>query len=108
MIARLWTGATRTDDAAGYEDYMRAHALPGYSGTAGNRGVLMLRRDLPGGRSEFTMVSLWEDMDAVRAFAGDDPETAVFYPEDDRFLVERELTVRHYDVYGATPGWGDA
>jgi hypothetical protein len=38
-------------------------------------------------------------MDAVRAFAGDDPERAVFYPEDDRFLVDRELTVSHYTIY---------
>jgi hypothetical protein len=34
----------------------------------------------------------------VRGFAGDDYETAVFYPEDDRFLVERELTATHYQV----------
>jgi hypothetical protein len=37
-------------------------------------------------------------MDAVRAFAGEDPERAVFYPEDERYLVERDLTVTHYDV----------
>src|SRR5262249_23326509 len=36
----------------------------------------------------------------VVAFAGPDPERAVFYPRDERFLVERDLTVRHYDVYG--------
>jgi hypothetical protein len=23
----------------------------------------------------------------------------VFYPEDDRYLVEREVTVTHYEVY---------
>jgi hypothetical protein len=39
-------------------------------------------------------------MDAVKAFAGDDPERAVFYPEDDRFLIERDLTVAHYEVAG--------
>jgi hypothetical protein len=34
----------------------------------------------------------------VKGFAGEDYETAVFYPEDDRYLVERELTATHYDV----------
>jgi hypothetical protein len=38
--------------------------------------------------------------DSIRAFAGEDIEQAVFYPEDDRFLVERDVTVRHYEVVG--------
>jgi hypothetical protein len=37
-------------------------------------------------------------MDAIEAFAGSDPETAVFYPEDGRFLIEREERVAHYIV----------
>jgi hypothetical protein len=37
-------------------------------------------------------------MDAVRAFAGDDPERACYYPEDHDFLLEFEPTVIHYEV----------
>ena len=37
-------------------------------------------------------------MEAIKAFAGDEPEVAVFYPEDDRYLVEREELVSHYEV----------
>jgi hypothetical protein len=37
-------------------------------------------------------------MAAVRAFAGNDPSRAVYYPEGDRFLVERSSTVEHYEV----------
>jgi hypothetical protein len=37
-------------------------------------------------------------MNSVRGFAGDDPWKAVYYPEDDRFLIERSATVDHYDV----------
>ena len=50
------------------------------------------------GRTEFVMFTLWDSLEAVRGFAGDDPETAVFYPEDERFLVERDLTTAHYEV----------
>ena len=100
MIARIWTGATRTADADAYEEYMREEALPGYANVAGNRAVLMLRRARDDDRTEFTMVTLWEGLENVVAFAGPDPEQAVFYPRDERFLVERDLTVRHYDVYG--------
>jgi len=100
MIARIWTGATRTADADAYEEYMRKEALPGYANVAGNRAVLMLRRARDDDRTEFTMVTVWDGLENVVAFAGPDPERAVFYPRDERFLVERDLTVRHYDVYG--------
>jgi heme-degrading monooxygenase HmoA len=97
MIARIWRGAVRRSDADRYADYMRGTGVKEYAETAGNRGVLMLRRN-ESDRSEFVMVTLWESWDAVRAFAGDDVERAVFYPEDDAFLVERDLTATHYEV----------
>ena len=101
MIARIWTGATRAADADAYEDYMRDVALPGYANVTGNRAVLMLRRARDDDRTEFTMVTVWDAMENVAAFTGPDPDQAVFYPRDERFLVERDLTVRHYHVYAA-------
>jgi heme-degrading monooxygenase HmoA len=50
------------------------------------------------GKSEFTLISLWDSWDAIKAFAGPDPEKAVFYPEDDKFLLERGPRVTHYEV----------
>jgi heme-degrading monooxygenase HmoA len=64
----------------------------------------MLRRDLDDGRTEMVTVSFWETMDAIRAFAGDDVTAAVYYPEDERFLVDREDTVTHFDVVSAAAG----
>ena len=97
MIARVWKGAVRRHDGDAYARYMQDTGVAGYAGTPGNRGVWMLRRDV-GDRTEFVMFTLWESMEAVKAFAGDDHETAVFYPEDDRFLVERDRTASHYQV----------
>ena len=37
-------------------------------------------------------------MDAVRAFAGSEPEKPVYYPEDEEYLLEIEDEVAHYDV----------
>jgi heme-degrading monooxygenase HmoA len=99
MIARFWTGVTRATDAESYEAYMRALAMPGYSNVAGNRAVLMLRRDLDAERTEFTMVTLWDSIQAIEAFTGPDVERAVFYDEDEHFLIERELVARHFEVY---------
>lgn len=97
MLARTWRGAVRPTDGDAYVEYMRQTGVAGYASTPGNRGVWMLRRDLDD-RTEFVMLTLWDSLEAVQAFAGEDYEIAVFYPEDDRFLVERDLTAAHYDV----------
>lgn len=97
MIARVWRGAVRAADADAYARYMERTGVPGYAETPGNRGVYMLRRDV-GELCEFVMVTLWDSLDAVKAFAGEDHETAVFYPEDDRFLVERDARAAHFEV----------
>ncbi|HVL97290.1 MAG TPA: hypothetical protein VM266_15650 [Solirubrobacteraceae bacterium] len=99
MIARTWRGWTRRDDANAYVDYLQQTGMPGYRGTPGNRGAYILRRD-HGDRTEFVTLSFWDSLDVIRGFAGEDIERAVFYPEDDRFLVDRETTVTHFDVVG--------
>jgi heme-degrading monooxygenase HmoA len=97
VIARTWRGAVRAEDADAYLDYLEATGLKEYRETPGNRGVLALRR-IDGDRCEFLIVSLWDSLEAVERFAGEDLEQAVFYPEDDRFLVDRDLTSNHYEV----------
>jgi heme-degrading monooxygenase HmoA len=99
MIARMWRGVVRSDDAEAYADYIVRTGMAEYRSTPGNQGAWMLRRD-DGDRSEMITFSLWESRDSIRTFAGADIDQAVFYPEDDRFLIERDLTVWHYDVVG--------
>ena len=65
----------------------------------GNRGAWLLWRT-EGDRAEFITVSFWESRGAIEAFAGQDINTAVFYPDDEQFLIERDLTVNHYEVAG--------
>jgi heme-degrading monooxygenase HmoA len=104
MIARTWRGWTSAADAHRYVAYLHETGVREYRATPGNRGVFVLRRTT-GDRAEFLLVSLWDGMDAVRAFAGDDPSVAVFYPEDDAFLVDRETHADHFEVV-AGPGAG--
>ncbi len=103
MIARIWRGATRAEDAETYVDYLHETGLAEYRATPGNQGVLALRRVVEG-RAEFLLLTLWESEEAIRRFAGDDMEKAVFYPEDERFLIDREDRVSHFDVVFDTTG----
>jgi heme-degrading monooxygenase HmoA len=96
VIARIWRGWTRAEHEAAYVEYLEATGAPSSRETPGNRGFYILHRPV-GNRAEFVTMSLWDSLDAVRGFAGDDVDQAVFFPEDDRFLVERELTVAHYE-----------
>jgi len=97
MIARLWRGRIRTRDASAYADYVRRTGIAGHRATPGNTGSMMLVR-LEGQEAEVLVLSFWDSLEVVTRFAGEDPEVAVFYPEDDRFLVDRDLHARHYDV----------
>jgi heme-degrading monooxygenase HmoA len=97
VIARTWRGWTKAADADRYLAYLHQTGLAAYRATPGNRGATALRR-IVDDRAEFLLVTMWDNMGAVRRFAGADPERAVFYPEDDRFLVARDEHVTHYEV----------
>ena len=101
MIARTWRGVTRASDADRYADYVEATGLRAFAETPGNLGALLLRRPADAGGeagTEFLVISFWESMEAVQRFAGPEPSQAVFYPEDDAYLVRRETTVDHFEV----------
>jgi heme-degrading monooxygenase HmoA len=97
MIARIWRGATRAEDRDEYLEYLHRTGLAGYAATEGNQGAAVLCR-LDEEKAEFLVLSLWESLDVIQGFAGADVEKAVFFPEDDRFLIERDLSVSHYEL----------
>ena len=98
MIARMWRGWVATDRAAEAVAYIEETGMAGYRRTPGNVDAQMWTRDLGDGRTEVVTVSWWESFEVIRGFAGADIGRAVFYPEDDAFLVGREETVAHYRV----------
>ena len=96
MIARRWRGRVRAADFDSYLAYLEESGIAALHATPGNAGVVIFRHlDEPSGSAEFEVVSYWGDLDDIRAFAGDDISVARFFPDDDRFLIEREPTVRH-------------
>ncbi len=99
MIVRMWHGRVPTDKAEAYRRFLNETAIPDYSSVDGNLGVYILeRRD--GDVTHFITLTFWEDMEAIRRFAGDDPEVAKYYPQDKDFLLEFEPGVVHYEVVG--------
>ena len=74
MIVRIWHGRTPADKGDDYLDYLKRTGVTNYRATEGNRGVYVLRSS-ENGVADFLLISLWESMDSVRAFAGDSTMT---------------------------------
>ena len=98
VILRRWVGRIRRQDEAEYTAYIERTGCVDYVSTPGNLGFQMLMRDLGDGESEVTTLSWWRSMDHIVGFAGEAPELARYYPEDDRFLLSRPERVEHYRV----------
>jgi heme-degrading monooxygenase HmoA len=100
MIARTWHGVVPASQAQAYYQYLRETGLVDLEATDGNCGVYILRRT-EGEQAHFLLISLWESLDAIVAFAGEDIEQARYYPRDPDFLLELEPRVSHYKVLTA-------
>jgi heme-degrading monooxygenase HmoA len=97
MIARVWHGYTKPEHADAYESLLKPELLPGVSKVKGYKGSYLLRRNL-GAEVEFITVMLWESIDAIRAVAGADYESAVIPEERQKYLARYDAKSAHYEV----------
>ena len=97
MIARVWHGYTTPAHADAYEAMLKPELLPGVSKVQGYRGSYLLRRPL-GSEVEFITIMLWESLDAIKAVAGQDYETAVIPEERRKHLSRYDGKSAHYEV----------
>lgn len=99
MIARIWRGWTTPENAGAYQEIVSTKVLPGIAarGLAGYHGAYLLRREL-GDDVEFTTVMLFDSLDHVRAFAGEDYETAYVPPEARAVLARFDGRSAHHET----------
>ena len=97
MIARVWHGYTTPEHADAYEAMLKPELLPGISKVKGYRGSYLLRRQA-GDEVEFITMILWDSIDAIRAVAGPDYETAVVPEERRKHLSRCDAKATHYNV----------
>jgi heme-degrading monooxygenase HmoA len=97
MIGRLWRGLTSTENASAYENVLRTMVVPEVDQIPGSRGALVLRRDVDDG-VEFVTLTMFESLDAVKSFAGEDYERAKIIPEAEALLASYEPTAIHYEI----------
>jgi len=98
MIARIWHGWTTPENAAAYEKIVQdeVFAMITAKKVAGYKNIELLRRDL-GSEVEFVTVMHFDDLAAVKAFAGEDYETAFVPPQARAVLKRFDSKSQHYE-----------
>lgn len=96
-IARIWRGRTLAAKADEYQAYLDSSGISRVRATPGNLGVTVLRRN-EGAKTEFLVLSIWESVEAIKKFAGEDYQKAVILPRDRDYLLEVEPNVLHYEI----------
>ncbi|MBD0281535.1 MAG: antibiotic biosynthesis monooxygenase [Thermoleophilaceae bacterium] len=104
MITRLWRGWTSPDNAEAYERIVSTGVLPTIArrGIDGYRGAYLLRREV-GDEVEFATILLFESLEALREFGGEDYEKAYVPPQAREVLSRFDETSAHYETL-MTPG----
>jgi hypothetical protein len=115
MISRLWHGWTTRANADAYEALLRREILPGIQRVKGFKGAHLLRRD---GKDkdkdhdkdkdndkdkdkdevEFVTLTMFDSIEAVKEFAGEDYEVAVVPPAARKLLSRFDARSAHYQT----------
>ena len=104
MIARIWHGWARGEQAEAYEQLVGEEVLPSIYRIDGFLGYELLRADGDDGETEFVTVTYFESLEVVRAFAGEDYAAAVVPPEARALLTRFDERSRHYEVLAKRDG----
>jgi hypothetical protein len=99
-ILREWRAEIHRATSAAYVEYVRRTGIVEYRRTPGNLGAVVAVRDIDETRSEVVTLSWWTSMESIRAFAGDPPDGARYFPDDSQYLLTRPDHVHHYRSSG--------
>jgi hypothetical protein len=105
MIARLWTARTTQQLLSSYLEYFEQRVLPELRAVPGYVSAQALASPVgtsiaapSGTRVEILILTLWQSLDAIAAFAGPDIESAVVHPAAASLLIEFDRRVRHFTL----------
>ena len=99
MISRIWHGWTTPANADIYEALLLDEIFTGIQGRhiPGFKSIQLLRREA-GDEVEFVTIMLFDSLDAVREFAGEDYEAAVVPEKARKVLSHFDERSQHYEV----------
>ena len=96
-IARIWTCRAEPAKAETYLHHFREKVLPALDQIPGFLGAMLMRRE-DAGEIEYTVITRWISLDAIRKFAGADIDTAVVDPDVVGALIRYDKIVKHSEI----------
>ena len=97
MIVRTWHGCVPVKHAAGFAEHLQLTGVQHSQGIEGNLGAL-IKRVSQGNWEHFFLATYWQDIDAVKAFAGEDYHVALTYQGDEQFELLSDPYVFQHEV----------
>lgn len=97
MIVRSWHGIVPVENAEGFREYILITGVAEAKATLGNLGAFIYNKT-QGKFEHFFMVSYWESIESIKAFAGEEPHIAVTYPDDDKYGLISDPIVLHHEI----------
>jgi heme-degrading monooxygenase HmoA len=97
MILRTWRAHAEPARRAAYPEFFRRHVVPELAAMPGFLGATLAVCDR-GDVVEFTVISRWASLEAIRGFAGTAIDRAVVEPGAIATLLDYDRTVDHLTV----------
>ena len=97
MIARMWHGYTKPEDADAYESTLKPELLPGIGKVPGYRGGYVLRRLLEG-EVEFVTIMIWDSIETLTAVAGSNYTVSIIPENRLKYLSRHDSHATHFEI----------
>lgn len=97
MIARIWHGYVKPEDADAYEVKLKPELLPGISKVPGYRGAMLLRRQV-GDEVEFITITFWDSIEAIKSMGGKNYEASILREDRLKYLTRYDTQSAHYEI----------
>ena len=95
MIARFWSARSTVGQVPAYIDHLKTQVLPALRNVDGYCSAMLLERQTAED-VEIIVITFWKSLESIRAFAGDDLESAVVADEAVGLLTHFDTRVKHY------------
>lgn len=97
MISRTWHGIVPIEMKENFKKYLEITGVKDTISIPGNNGAFVKMVD-QANYTHFFLCTLWDKMENVILYAGENPAIAVTYPEDEKYGLISDPIVIHQEV----------
>ncbi|MCU4413425.1 hypothetical protein KTH71_05115 [Acinetobacter sp. WU_MDCI_Axc73] len=101
MIVRTWHGCVPLQHTQGFALHLEQTGVSHAQKITGNQGAFV-KQVIQGNWAHFFLATYWIDLNSIKAFAGEDYQVAITYPDDEQYELISDPYVFHHVVHHQT------